>query len=99
MTSPYGQLEIPVGDAWNVMFGLRLEYLRYDYDNNMVDGNTQDDGVTPCPTPAGCRYNRPADRTDDFLNLAPNIGACIRDQSIHGFVYNSEPGLSCAAGD
>jgi iron complex outermembrane receptor protein len=31
--------------------------------------------VTPCPTPAGCRYNRPADRTDDFLNLAPNIGA------------------------
>ena len=75
MTSPYGQLEIPVGDAWNVMFGLRLEYLRYDYDNNMVDGNTQDDGVTPCPTPAGCRYNRPADRTDDFLNLAPNIGA------------------------
>ena len=76
MAAPYGQLEIPVGDAWNIMFGLRLEYLRYDYDNNMVDGNTQDDGVTPCPTPTGeCRYNRPADRNDDFLNLAPNIGA------------------------
>jgi iron complex outermembrane receptor protein len=75
MGSPYAQLEFPVGDAWNVMFGTRLEYLRYDYQNNMVDGNTQDDGITPCPTPSGCRYNRPADRTDDFLNLAPNIGA------------------------
>jgi iron complex outermembrane receptor protein len=75
MAAPYGQVEIPVSDAWNVMFGLRLEYLRYDYENNMVDGNTQDDGVTPCPTPSGCRYNRPADRSDDFLNLAPNIGA------------------------
>lgn len=75
MAAPYGQLEIPVGDAWNVMFGLRLEYLRYDYDNNMVDGNTLDDGVTTCATPTGCRYNRPADRNDDFLNLAPNIGA------------------------
>jgi len=75
MAAPYGQLEIPVGDAWRVMFGLRLEYLRYDYDNNMVDGNTQDDGVTLCPTPTGCRYSRPADRSDDFLNLAPNIGA------------------------
>ncbi len=75
MAAPYGQLEIPVGDAWNVMFGARLEYLRYDYDNNMVDGNTLDDGVTTCSPPTGCRYNRPADRSDDFLNLAPNIGA------------------------
>jgi iron complex outermembrane receptor protein len=84
MTAPYTQLEMPVGDAWNVMFGLRLEYLRYDYDNNMVAGNTEDDGVTPCPTPTGCRYNRPADRTDDFLNLAPNIGALfsINDSTV-----------------
>jgi outer membrane receptor protein involved in Fe transport len=39
----------------------------------MVTGNTHDDGITSCGF-GGCRYNRPADRTDDFLNLAPNIG-------------------------
>ena len=51
--------------------GLRLEHARYDYDNRMIDGNTDEDGV-PCP--AGCLYSRPADRNDDFSNLAPRLG-------------------------
>jgi iron complex outermembrane receptor protein len=73
MVAPYGQLYLPFADAWEFVAGLRLEYLRYDYDNKMATGNTQDDGVTPCGG-GGCRYNRPGDRTDSFLNLAPNIG-------------------------
>lgn len=51
---------------------LRLEFLRYDYDNRMLDGNTRDDG-TPCGF-GGCLYNRPADRKDDYTNLAGRIG-------------------------
>ncbi|MAF84314.1 MAG: TonB-dependent receptor, partial [Chromatiales bacterium] len=75
MAAPYTQLEIPLGTDWQLLAGLRLEYLRYDYTNNLLDGNTRDDG-TPCPD--SCRYNRPADRTDDFFNVAPNIGLTYR---------------------
>jgi len=48
-----------------------LEYARYDYDNRMIDGNTDENGV-PCP--GGCLYARPADRSDDFTNVAPRVG-------------------------
>jgi outer membrane receptor protein involved in Fe transport len=77
VAAPYGQLEIPMGDSWRLIGGLRLEYIYYDYDNRMVSGNTRDDGVTPCGF-GGCRYNRPADRSDGFLNLAPNVGLLYR---------------------
>lgn len=75
LAAPYAQIEIPLNTAWQLLAGLRLEYLRYNYDNNLLDGNSRDDG-TPCPD--GCRYNRPADRTDDFFNIAPNIGLTYR---------------------
>ena len=52
--------------------GLRLEHLAYDYDNRMLDGNTRDDG-TECGF-GGCLYTRPADRSDDFTNLSPELG-------------------------
>lgn len=74
--APYGQMEIPFGANWRLLAGLRLEYLRYDYDNKLLDGNTRDDG-TDCGF-GGCRYNRPADRTDDFFNIAPNVGLSYR---------------------
>ena len=52
--------------------GLRAEYLAYDYDNRMLDGNTHDDG-TKCGF-GGCLYTRPADRSDSFTNLSPELG-------------------------
>ncbi len=54
-----------------VQAGLRLEYNSYDYDNQMLDGNTQDDG-TPCPST--CRFSRPADRSDSFVEASPKLG-------------------------
>ena len=75
MAAPYAQIDVPINADWAFQAGIRVEYLRYDYDNQMIDGNTQDDGV-PCPT--GCRYSRPADRTDDFWNVAPNLGISYR---------------------
>ncbi len=55
---------------WNA--GVRYESLRYDYDNEALDGNTRDDGTT-CGF-GGCLFNRPADRTDRFDNVAPDLG-------------------------
>jgi len=92
MIAPYGQLEVPINDSWRLLFGLRLEYLYYDYDNQMVTGNTHDDGVTTCGF-GGCRYNRPADRTDDFLNLAPNIGVLYRINPSTSVYLNASRGF------
>lgn len=51
---------------------LRIEMVSYDYINGHIDGNTKDDG-TRCGF-GGCLYSRPADRTDDFANVAARIG-------------------------
>jgi len=52
--------------------GLRAEHISYDYDNRMLDGNTRDDG-SDCGF-GGCLYTRPADRSDSFTNLSPELG-------------------------
>ncbi len=59
-------------DDLAVVHGLRLERLRYDYDNRMLSGNTRDDG-SACDF-GGCLYNRPADRRDGFTNPAARLG-------------------------
>ncbi len=60
----------------SISAGLRAEYVRYDYRNNMLTGNTRDDG-TPCGF-GGCLYTRPGDREDSFSNLAPKLGFLYR---------------------
>ncbi len=67
----YGQWRRVLALHWSFEAGLRLEHARYDYDNRMIDGNTDENG-DPCP--GGCLYSRPADRSDNFTNLAPRIG-------------------------
>ncbi len=66
----YADWRRPLGAQLSLEAGLRLEHARYDYDNRMIDGNTDENGV-PCP--GGCLYSRPADRNDDFTNLAPRL--------------------------
>jgi len=75
----YGQAERRLGSRWRLSAGLRAEYVAYDYDNQMIDGNTDENGV-PCPY-GGCLYSRPADREDSFFHVAPklSIGMDIRD--------------------
>ncbi|MCY4356887.1 MAG: TonB-dependent receptor [Gammaproteobacteria bacterium] len=57
--------------GWQLSLGLRIENMQYDYNNLMIDGRTDEFGV-PCRF--GCRYNRPADRNDEFTNLSPKLG-------------------------
>ncbi|MEX1237608.1 MAG: TonB-dependent receptor, partial [Pseudomonadales bacterium] len=52
--------------------GARAERVSYDYDNKMLSGRTRDDGI-PCGF-GGCRFSRPADRTDTFINVSPKLG-------------------------
>lgn len=75
LLAPYLQARYALADRWELSGGLRVEYLLYDYDNRMLAGNTRADG-TPCTPP--CLFNRPADRSDGFLNLAPNAGLLYR---------------------
>lgn len=82
----HAQLAWPLGRHWRAEAGARLEYLGYDYDNRMLDGNTRDDG-TPC-LPAGCLFSRPADRHDDFGSLAPHIGL-LRRLGPHASAYGT----------
>lgn len=55
-----------------IVHGLRLEWLGYDYRNHGLTGNTRDDG-TSCGF-GGCLYNRPGDRDDTFTNVAGRLG-------------------------
>jgi outer membrane receptor protein involved in Fe transport len=81
LAAAYAQLDLPLTETWTLRAGLRIEYLRYDYDNRMLDGNTREDG-SECTS--GCLFFRPADRSDDFAELAPNFGLRYRidDDSI-----------------
>jgi outer membrane receptor protein involved in Fe transport len=67
----YARWRRALSPRWSLEAGLRLENARYDYDNQMIDGNTDENSV-PCP--GGCLYSRPSDRSNDFTNLAPRIG-------------------------
>ncbi len=70
--APFVQAEWRLGDALSVSAGVRAEYVEYDYDNRMLDGNTRDDG-SACGF-GGCLYTRPGDRRDSFTNVAPSVG-------------------------
>lgn len=71
----YAHGERRFAGRWRATAGLRAEAVNYDYDNRMLAGNTDENGV-PCG-PAGCLYSRPADRGDAFINVAPKLGLAL----------------------
>jgi len=83
MTAAFASLQLPLDTRWNLQAGLRGEFMRYDYNNQMLSGNTRDDGgqctdsIADYP-PDGCLYFRPADRSDNYFNLSPNIGVLYK---------------------
>ena len=58
-------------DAGRWPRALRTDRTTYDYDNHMIDGNT--DAERHALPGGGCLYSRPADRSDNFDNVAPRI--------------------------
>jgi len=67
----YVQFERELVRRLTLTLGLRAERVNYDYDNRMLDGNTDENGVA-CAF-GGCLFNRLADRSDAFTNLAPKV--------------------------
>ncbi|MFP6852035.1 MAG: TonB-dependent receptor [Pseudomonadales bacterium] len=61
-----------IAENVELIHSMRLERLNYDYDNRHLDGNSRDDGSV-CGF-GGCLYTRPADREDDFTDVAGRIG-------------------------
>ena len=61
----YAQLDYALTPSLHVGAGVRVEYVGYDYDNRMLAGNTDENGV-PCP-PAGCLYTPPG-RSQRFVH-------------------------------
>ncbi len=72
MAAPFVHLDWLLSDHWQLTAGLRYEFMDYQYDNRMLAGRTRDDG-TACGF-GGCRYSRPADRSDSFNNWSPKFG-------------------------
>lgn len=70
VAAAYGQIEYALTPTLELTAGLRGEIVNYDYDNRMLTGNTDENGL-PCP--GGCLFNRPADRVDEFTNVAPKV--------------------------
>ena len=60
-----------LNDDLQILAGLRAEQIDYQYDNLMIAGRTDEAG-NACGF-GGCRYSRPADRSDDFSNVSPQI--------------------------
>ena len=80
----YVQTDWAVDERFSIAAGLRLDYIAFDYNNRMLDGNTRDDG-TPCGF-GGCLYSRPADRSDSFANFAPKVTLSYRfSDTISGY--------------
>ncbi|HEX7964642.1 MAG TPA: TonB-dependent receptor [Gammaproteobacteria bacterium] len=68
----YADLRYTLAPRWILDGGLRAEGVRYSYVNFLPAGDTQADG-TPCAL-GPCLFNRPADRSDEFVNLLPKAG-------------------------
>lgn len=64
----YGQLKWELTPRLALSTGLRLESNEYEYDNRTTDGSAC------ASTASNCRFFRPADRSDDFLNGSLNAG-------------------------
>jgi iron complex outermembrane receptor protein len=74
----FANLEWQVNDQMTTEMGLRYEYLNYDYQNNMLSGNTRDDGSACNSADGSCRYFRAEDRSDSTNNLNFHLGADYR---------------------
>ncbi|MDP1520960.1 TonB-dependent receptor [Porticoccus litoralis] len=72
VAAPFIHTSWQMTERLSMTAGLRYEVVRYDYDNRMLDGRTDEDGV-PCGF-GGCRYSRPADRFDRFESWSPKFG-------------------------
>ena len=90
--SPFVHAEWQLAQKLRATTGLRYDYTKYKYTNNLSDGNgcMTDDGKE---IPGGCLYQRPADRDDSFSNLSPKLGLVYRLAEAHSLYGNLTRGF------
>lgn len=86
MAAAFLQGDWAISPKLQLLGGMRLEYMQYDYSNNMISGRTDEDGVS-CGF-GGCRYSRPEDRKDDFTAFSPKIGLLYNYNDNHDIYLN-----------
>jgi outer membrane receptor protein involved in Fe transport len=84
-------LDYRFSERFTATAALRADTTNYDYDNRMIDGNTDQDGV-PCGA-AGCLYSRPADRDDRFDNVSPRLTLAWSPTPSHHYYLNASTGF------
>ncbi|MFC3032659.1 TonB-dependent receptor [Pseudoalteromonas fenneropenaei] len=68
----YLNLDYQLSDDLSSFVALRFDTVQYDYQNNMLAGNSKEDG-SACGL-GGCRYSRPSDTQDRFSNWSFSAG-------------------------
>lgn len=71
MAALFGQVSYLITPKLTLNAATRFDIITFDYNNKIINGNTQDNG-TPCQ-PNDCRYTRPADRQDSFSHFSHNV--------------------------
>ena len=84
MAAGFYDLSKPLSEGLHLVHSLRLEHLRYEYDNRHLTGNSRDDGSV-CGF-GGCLYTRPASRDDRFTEVAGRLGL-EREFGVHHSGY------------
>ena len=87
----FANYEAPLTDRLGLSIGARLEQIDYEYDNLMLDGRTDANGVA-CGF-GGCRFSRPADRDDDFNDISPKLGLSYELNENHNFFVRAQRGI------
>lgn len=62
---------IDLAPRWQLRAGLNGDWIRYDYETALAPGNLDDQG-NACGF-GGCLFTRPADRSDSFSEVAPEL--------------------------
>lgn len=67
----FSQYTKSMGSNSKLTLAARYEQVKYDYANNLSTGRSRADGSL-CGF-GGCRFNRPANRSDSFSNFSPQL--------------------------
>lgn len=76
-----------LSDRLNAFADARAEFIEYDYSNNMLNGNTKEDG-SQCGF-GGCYYNRPSDSKDSFNQISGRLGLITKNEKVNYFTQLS----------
>ena len=87
----FANYETPLTDRLDLSIGARLENIDYEYDNLMLDGRTDANGVA-CGF-GGCRFSRPADSDDDFSDISPKLGLSYELNGSHNLFVRAQRGI------